>query len=181
MKKWFIVIIAMALILSLFSCDDIYDETIITDIKEYSAIWSLPERRVNEKSELFPFKIDEEQCVEFICKHTTYKWVGTGWQVLLKIVYDDTEFISEMNRLTNLCANSYFCGNSEYFDFPRYATAWNWQGCFEYAIVDNKNKAVCYVYLQLIDKDDLILEKKYIPRGYETQLNNSVIYSIYEK
>ena len=180
MKKPVLIILCFSLTLSLLSCSGVYEEVIVSDINDYSNMWLLPERRVDEASRLFPDNVTEEQCVAFICKHTTYQLLGTGWQLLLEIRYDDSIYFSEIDRLNNLCGNSPVCGNSEYFDSPTYATVWNWNSCFEYAVVDEKEKTVCYIYLQLIEKDNLIVNKEYIPEGYEMQLSNSKSYSVYE-
>lgn len=181
MRKWVAIFFILILSLNLFSCSDAYEETIISDIREYDDIWSLSERRADETSVLFPSSVNEEECIEFICRHTTYQLLGTGWQILLKIKYDDALFSSEMSRLNNLCKNSPICGYSEYFDNYAYATVWNWNSCFEYAVIDEKEKTVCYIYLQLIEKNDLFIEEGYIPEGYEMQLTNSQRYSVYEE
>ena len=180
MKKYVLILISFILTLNLSSCSDVYEEIIFSDIKEYDNIWKLPERRVDETSSLFPTNVNDEQCVTFICKHTTYQLLGTGWQLSLEIRYEDSLYFSEIDRLNNLCGNSPIRGNSEYFGNPTYATVWNWNSCFEYAVVNEKEKTVCYTYLQLIEKDNLILNEKYIPEGYEMQLSNSESYSIYE-
>ena len=179
MKKFVLILISFILFFNLSSCNDVYEETIISDIGEYDNIWNLSERRVEETSVLFPKNVNEEQCVTFICKHTTYQLLGTGWQCSLEIRYDDSLYFSEIDRLNNLCGNSPIRGISEYFGNPAYATVWNWNGCFEYAVVDEKEKTVCYIYLQLIEKDNLIVNKEYIPEGYEMQLSNSKSYSVY--
>ena len=180
MKKYALIIISLILAFSLVSCSDIYKETIVTDTEEYRNIWSLPERRVNESSLLFPSEINEE-CAEFKCIHTAYKWVGTGWQITLKLKYNDNlNFEAEIDRLNTLSENSPIHGNSDYFDKTAYASAWNWNGCFEYAVVDEAEKTVNYIYLQLADKDQLIIDDDYIPGGYEMELTDSETYSVYE-
>ena len=180
MKKYILILLSFILALSLSSCSDVFEETIISDIEEYDRIWELPERRVSETSILFPDNVSKEQCLSFNCKHTTYQLLGTGWQVSLEIRYDDPQYFSEIERLNNLCINSPICGVSGYFNNSAYASVWNWNSCFEYAVVDEKEKTVCYIYLQLIEKDSLTIDNKYIPKGYEMQLSNSKSYSVYE-
>lgn len=181
MKKTACLVISLFLILCLSSCNDVYEETLISDIREYNEIWTLPEHRVAETSLLFPNNVAENQCASFVGKHTTYHLLGTGWQISLEVIYDDTSFSEEIDRLNNLCANSAICGASQYFDNPAYATVWNWNSCFEYAVIDEKEKTICYIYLQLIQKNDLIIGENYIPKGYEMQLTDSYSYSVYEK
>ena len=180
MKKTVLILLSFILVLSFSSCSDVYEETIVSDIQKYDDIWKLPEKRVFKTSVLFPSIVTEEQCVAFTCKHTTYQLLGTGWQIFLEIKYDDPLYLVETERLNNLCANSPVCGYSEYYDDFAYATVWNWNCCFEYAVVDQNKKTVCYVYLQLIQKNNLIIDEKYIPKEYEMELSDSEIYSIYE-
>ena len=180
MKKIFI-LICFILTLSLISCSNVYEEIIISDIKEYDSIWSLSERRVAEGSLLFPNNVTKEQSISFLCKHSTYRWLGTGWQLVLEVKYSDKVFLEEVNRLDNLCIDSPVCGSSEYFENPTYATVWNWNGCFEYAVIDEKEKTICYIYLQLIANNDLTIDERYIFKGYEMQLTDSETYSVYEK
>ena len=161
------------------SCSNVYDETIISDIKLYDTIWTLPERRASETSILFPSIIEEEKVINFRCKHTTYQLVGTGWQVELTVKYSDDLFYDEVKRLNELCYNSIICGESKYFDMPAYASVWNHIGCFEYAVVNEEDKTIGYLYLQLIDKDDLEISSPYIPQQYEMDYTDFEAYTIY--
>lgn len=179
MKKIASYIFAFVLILSLISCSDVYDEVIITDLKEYDSVWSLPERSAHETSFLFPGNVKEEQCILFFCKHTTYFPLGTGWQLVLEIEYDNLEFLEEITRLKKLCAESSIRDFSEYFDGPVYVTVWNWDSCFEYAMVDEEKRTVSYVYLDCIPKEDLVIDEKYVFKGYERKLPDANSYSIY--
>lgn len=179
MKKIASCIFAFVLILSLISCSDVYDEVIITDLKEYDSIWDLPEGYGGIPSVLFPQAVKEEQCLSFFCKHTTYLPLGTGWQFILEIQYDSVSFLEETTRLKKLCADAPIQGPSEYFDSLAYITVWNWNGRFEYAMADEENKTVSYVHLKLVNKEDLVIDEKYVFKGYEKILPDSASYSIY--
>ena len=133
MKKSILLVISCILILNIISCTnaDVYEEIIISDIEEYDKVWSLPERRADEKCFLFPEQVNEEQCISFRCKHTSYQLLGTGWQLSLEVKYNDDLFLLEKNRLIALCSRSPVCGDSEYFEDFAYATVWNWNSCFD--------------------------------------------------
>ena len=178
MKNAYIVIISLIFIFSINLCSCADREIIITNIKEYGNIWSLSERRADEKNLLFPESVLENECEDFICKHTTYGLVGTGWQVFLKIKYDETVFSEEITRLKNLCEKSPVKGESDYFEKSAYASVFNSNGCYEYAVINEADKTICYIYLQLIDKKNLIIDEEYIPKGYELEMN-SYSFSIY--
>lgn len=163
----------------MYSCSDEYNETVISDIKLYDTIWTLSERRVSETSILFPSIVEEDEVVNFNCKHTTYQLVGTGWQVELTVKYSDDSFYDEVKRMSKLCENSIVCGESECFDDPAYASVWNYIGCFEYAVLNEKDKTIGYIYLQLINKDNLEISSCYIPHKYEPNFTDSQGYTVY--
>ena len=180
MKKWLLLIIIALVLFSICSCSDVYAETYISDVSAYDTIWDLPESRAFEKSELFPMSISELQVIHFSCYHQTYQLVGTGWQVELIIKYDSDSFSAEHERLKNLCEESVVCGDNEYFDYPAYATVWNWTQCFEYAVVNEQNSTISYIYLQLINKEDIAITSDNIPRNYEMDMPEAGMYSLYE-
>lgn len=181
MKKFLAIIIVLCFITICCSCNDIHDETIISDVELYDTIWELPERRVSETSALFPNTIKEQTVSVFQCKHTTYKVLGTGWQVELSVKYNDDLFNAEIKRLSELCASSPVCGDSVYFESFAYATVWNWNSCFEYAVINEKEKTIAYIYLQLIEEKALEISSAYIPYHYEMEMAESQVYSIYEE
>lgn len=181
MKKALCVIFVLILTVSLCSCNDAYNETVITDPKSYDTIWNLPERRVSETSALFPETVEDKRVIDLNCTHTTYQLVGTGWQVELSVKYDNESFNAEKTRLSDLCKSSIVCGSSKYFDTFAYATVWNRNSCFEYAVADENENTVVYVYLQLISKDDLKITGSRIPKEYDMEMSDSRSYSVYEQ
>lgn len=180
MKKGLAIVLILAMLLC--SCNDAYCEEIITDIKQYDTIWELPEKRIgtyyNRYSHLFPTTVEEAEVSSFRCIHSTYHIVGTGWQVELILKYDDNKFYDEVNRIKELCVGSPVYGESTYFDLPAYASAWKESDCFEYACVDEENKTIGYIYLQLIREEKLEINSTYIPHPYE-YTNSDDAYSIY--
>lgn len=179
MRKQAVIVFVLVLVMLLSSCSDVYEETVISDIALYDTIWSLSEKRITESSVLFPTVVNDEQVIKFNCKHTTYQLLGTGWQVELVIQYDATTFSIEHKRLSESCKNSIVCGRTKYFDNLTYATVWNWNSCFEYAVVNEDDSTIGYIYLQLIDKNDLAIDNYYIPKQYEMIIHESQEYSVY--
>ncbi len=161
----------------LCGCSDVYEEVILTDPADYGAMWSLQERRIYE-SELLPSALEGIQVQSFYCKHTVRLPVGTDWQVLLTIRYTDAQFQQEVERLQLLCAEAEICGETTY------ATAWNWIGCYEYAMVDPDTHTIGYVYLQMVDREEVAFDQTWIPEGYPDNWASEDIqgpsYSIYE-
>ncbi|MBQ0083682.1 MAG: hypothetical protein KBS52_02805 [Clostridiales bacterium] len=167
-SKFFILLTLIATIITLgVSCDDIYKQRAISDIAHYDEVWELPESHIAGNSKLFPKTVKQDDCLDFNCRHLTYKWVGSGWELVLKLKYDDSAFAGEKERIATLCAGSPVCGESQYFDLPAYASVWGCSGAYEYAIIDDEAMTVSYVYLQLINRDVLELNRKYLPKNYE--------------
>ena len=177
MKKILISIFVVLLVLMSCSCSDVYEQTVIDDVESYNSIWNLPERRASEVSVLFPQTITKESCISFRCEHTTYQLVGTGWQVELVLQYDDESFNKEIKRLNAICDGKIVSGTSQYFNDNAFASVWNWNSCFEYAVVGNNT--VSYVYLQLINKDELTINEKLVPHSYEMNMSDCESYSLY--
>lgn len=180
MKKIILWAISLFLISSIVSCNNAWTEVTITDIDKYDTIWFLQERSASETSILFPAVANEDCTTAFLLKHTVSLPLGTRWQVLLEIKYSEQNFLSEVKRLTDLCAASPICGVSEHFDIPAYATVWNWHGCFEYALVNHEERTISYLYIKsILYEDDFIIDRKYIFKDYDWDLPDSEIYNIY--
>ena len=179
MKKFLFVLI-LTFVSAFCLCSCVYEETIISDTALYDSIWELSERRIVEPSELFPSSINDKDCNKFNCIHTSYLPVGTGWQIELSINYDSVSFVNETNRLNKVCENSVVYGESIYFESNAYAAVWNWNGCFEYAVCDTDTLTITYIYLQLINKEDLKISFNCVPINYNLTMEDSAEFSIYE-
>ena len=186
MGIFLILIIFSTLFVYYFLMDNLYEPIIITDVDEYSAIFDIkyPEKHIDYETKLFPKTIDnlDVQKYEFI--HKTYSLFGTGWQIVLDIRYDNDSFSEEVERIKSLCKNSPIYGISEHFENQAYATVWKNYNCYEYAIVDEKNSQIAYVYLQLVPPEKITIEKKYIPKDYDELYRfgdeKTHIFSIYQ-
>jgi len=177
MKRILLILIVLSVVFIICSCDA-YTEVTISDIALYNDIWELPDRRMVDTSKLFPNSIDKNECIKFNCAYTTML-LGTRWQIELAIKYDSNSFEAEKSRLSEMCENSIVCGESKYFDSLAFATVWNLNSCFEYALCDEVNCTITYIYLELNYKDDLTIDSAYIPKNYELDMENTPQFSIY--
>lgn len=178
MKKITILLLAF-LILCLCGCSDEYEKTVIDDVTEYETVRDLPEHRIAERSKLFPSNIADKKVNEFYCEHITALPVGTEWQMVLEIEYNAEEYNTELTRIQKLCENSPVCGKTDYFSNTAYATVWNWNGCYEYIVLDDANYTATYLYLQLKNKEDISIHKSLLPNDYDLEMGD-VVFSIYD-
>ncbi len=178
MKKITILLLSLFL-LCLCGCSDEYEKTVIEDISKYEIVWTLPEHRIDEGSKLFPGDVADKRVNDFYCEYITSLPVGTEWQMVLEIKFGAEEYNTELTRIQKLCENSPVYGENDYFSNTAYATAWNWNGCYEYVILDDADYTATYLYLQLKNKEDISIDKALLPRGYDLEMGD-VEFSIYE-
>ncbi len=166
------------LILCLCGCSDEYEKTVIDDISKYETVWDLPEHGF-DGSKLFPCDIADEKVNEFFCEHITMLPLGTEWQMILEIEYDAEKYSAELERIQKLCENSPVCGETDYFSDTAYATVWNWNGCYEYVVLDEANHTATYVYLKYKKKDDISIDQNLLPNNYALEMSD-IEYCIYD-
>ena len=120
---------------------------------------------------IFPETIEKLKNVEYeyFCKRGI---LDNSYMVFMKGDYPDmNSYEAELERLSNIgCSIETSEGTVnnkvEYseisFDYPAYITIYNTNMAFEYALVDDANKSVVYIYLKLCEGADF-LPDKYLP------------------
>lgn len=131
---------------------------------------------------IFPENIKKEQIKEYYFESQDILEAPRA-QVYALIEYKKDDYDKEIERLKQLMIEygnerKGVMYNEEYFPKPAYISEYNWMGCYEYAIHDEKNNRIAYIFYQNIEPDDLKIDKQYLPR--EENVEN-IIYSIYEK
>lgn len=140
----------------------------LTDISAYNTMWTDYERYNGEdKSILFPESIDKQDVDDYLFvynKHILFP----EWQVEVVIKYDEKEFVDEVERIKAVCRCSPIFSKTDYFGNRAYASVWNYEDCFEYAIVDKENMKIAYIYLESTGYDDkkLKIDEKYVPKDF---------------
>lgn len=140
----------------------------LTDISAYNTMWTDYERYNGEdKSILFPESIDKQDVDNYMFIYNKHIFFPE-WQVEVVIKYDEEEFVDEVERIKTVCRCSPIFSKTDYFDNRAYASIWNYEGCFEYAIVDKENMKIAYIYLESTGYDDekLKIDEKYVPKDF---------------
>lgn len=167
-KKIAALALAFLCLFSFSACKN--EKTVLNNPDEYDALWTLGERRVSFSSFLFPTSIVTSDALSFECEHETSFLLGARWQAVLELQYDANGFALEKDKIKALCAGSAVYGESEYFDYEAYASVWNMDGCYEYAIFNSDKNTITYVYLQHKEKKDITLDSSLVAKGYEHQM-----------
>lgn len=177
MKKWYLILLVVFILFS--GCSDVYERVVFTDIEDYEKIWELPERRAVSKLEIFPKKIEKTDVSFFYCDCSTYFPVGTGYEILLSVNYDETNFYEEITRLASISKQRKIKYDINTFIFPAYVATLGYDCCNEYALVDENDFTIHYLYLQLISEENIEINADYLPEKYDFGDVNGSCYTIY--
>ena len=164
MKKLMFICVLLALALCSLGCvDDAFGHEIFTDINDYSKVFELPEIRFCEVLELFPEKAEGLNTKDFY-----FEWelgiVGSAKiELSLSVEYNEKELNEEIARLKSL-ADGKTVYDTESFEYPAYVVCLGNYQTSCYALIDAGT--VHYVYVSLIYKSDMDINRNFLPKGY---------------
>ena len=141
---------------------------------------------------VFPKKINEPKNAEYkyYCKQGT---LDNSYMIYLKDYYSDPLlYKQEKERLKDISCDvniisktvtNHIEYNEKLFEYPAYIAVYNTNMSFEYALTDDENSCVIYVYLKLCEGAEYI-SKEYLPiefretsmMDYDTKWQNQNIY-----
>lgn len=177
MKKIFIILLVISLMLT--GCSDVYERIVYDDVEEYDLIWDLPEKRIVDLK-LFPKNIDDYNVTDFYCDYTVYFPVGTGYEVLLSVKFDENTYQDEIRRISNLTEIKKVQYDTNNFILPAYVSTIGYLSSNEYVLVDKENYTLHYLYLQLVDKEEMEINTDFLPKGYDYGNVEGYSFSIYD-
>lgn len=167
MKKRFFLPLCLTLAIFFGGC---FSYTAYKDyygVDDYSRIWTRTgfSYVVGEPTPLFPSSLEGLEVTDFHCRYDQQLPLGEGTQLLLQVHYSDSEvFLEELDRISSL---TYDCTDLfEGTGFSAYAIRLGVESTSEYALVEEENQTINYVYLQWLPLEEIELDEKYIPKGY---------------
>lgn len=151
----------------------------------FSGLYIFPQRISENASDIYYF---------YSCHGGGF---DNSYQQFLKCTYTEQEYNEEINRLKGIkceipLKDGPIVHTVEYsdtkFSSPAYITAYGSFGMFEYALCNDADKTIVYVYLQHIANDDVAFSKDYLPLEYQdgkqlledTGFDNTNIYYAYQ-
>lgn len=165
MKKS-VALIAVLLIFVLSGCAYSAAKTYYRGTDDYNEIWKLAGLRhgYDDKSPLFPDEIDDLEVKDFYCRYDEQLPLGEGVQIFLEIAYDDTSFDSEQKRISETAVE-----DKENFTDSRcsaYSLKMGENGCWEYALTDDSQNMVYYIFLYNLPEEEIEIDKNFLPENY---------------
>lgn len=182
MKKIFSLLLSILIVLSFSGCaDDSFGHKTYTKIEDYNKIFDLTEIRFDENAfELFPEKVDDLEVSDFYCEWELGFIGSAKVEILLSVNYEQVDFDNEILRLKSL-GNGKINYDKVNFKYPAYVSVLGYLNTNYYAIIDEANCSVNYVMLQLINAEDININKDFLPNGYdEFGAVKNISYNIYE-
>lgn len=169
MKKKACIICAI-LLLSIVFCacstitDNLYEYTIDTD---YRLVWKTYDTRtaLNDCYEtltpptLFPASTTGLDVTDFFAK---FDAKFTQMQFKMSVSYDQTAMEEELSRIEAIVPIE----DAADFALPVAITVLGWDGCSEYALIDEPNGIIHYVYLESVQPDDIKFSDEFLPKSY---------------
>lgn len=190
MKKRIVIICFLVIFCAIsFGCT-LSIHTFISSPEEYESAWSffgydrthtwLSMRGCCESfvpTPLFPPSVSELAVNEFCSVSYSELPFVEQHQFYLSVTYDEQEFQEEVARIDQIARIE----DSEYFDLPAAIAVFNWESCYEYALFDEDNLTVHYVYLESVSKKHLSVDEEYLPKGYSKKcyLEDAEVINVY--
>lgn len=174
------------------------ERVVIKNPENYERIDSLSEIRDKEAYELFPNTIADKD-VEFFYFQWDLGIVGCATvEYQCSIKYSESYFEKEVDRIENYVAvmEYYDVGSNggrrivknklvydeETFCLPAYVAVLGHNGTSAYVLLDEEKNTVHYIHLSVIYKNDMHINKEYLPKGYYSCGDvHGQSYSVYEE
>ncbi len=193
LKRALVVLVLFGLCAGIISCRSAATYQ-TTDINEYLDIDGHIENEgmdIRSGLFIFPESIENPENAQYryVCQEGL---TDNSYMIYLKETYSDSAYQAEKERLANIrCVvempNNAVENTVEYteklFNYPAYITIYNTNMSFEYALADDENKCIIYIYLKLYEGAELLPEE-YLPlefqgesmMNYDTGWQNQNIY-----
>ena len=175
-ERVFILLLLVGLCVQLAACDTAkyYSTTHPKDYLQTTGHIANEGMDIRSGLFIFPESIEDLEQVQYryACKKGL---LDNSYLIYLKATYSDAAYIAEKERLTNIqCTiklpNEAVTNAIEYtetlFNFPAYVAVYNTNMSFEYALSDDENRCIIYVFLKLYEGADFLPEE-YLPLEFK--------------
>lgn len=129
----------------------------------------------NEKLYIFPESITEAEDAKYYYKSKVDSSSNDSAVIFAKIKYSEEDYRKEIENLSNIACEIQVDGkavtneldyNEEQFCFPAYISVYNSNNTYEYALLDESNTTIVYVYMHDFIPDVDQVADEYLPKAY---------------
>lgn len=149
-----------------------------TTNNNYKNVMDNYKKETSELISIFPLSIDDDYNV-FFEKHYEYINCEEGllWgpyyddvnitELYLYCNYDEISFNNEIDRLKTLkYKKNKIIYSKNLFKYPSYVSIYNRNHKFEYALIDESNLSIYYIYLSSVSKNNIVFDEDLLPKKY---------------
>lgn len=112
---------------------------------------------------LFPNTITDLNVKNYYCIYD----YSEHFEILLSVQYTAEDYANEVDRLSAVKHNGEILYTTKYFSCPAYVTALGYNNdCSEYALLDEEQCCIHYIYIQGLCLEDIRMSTEYLPYGY---------------
>ncbi|MBU3105811.1 zf-HC2 domain-containing protein [Clostridium gasigenes] len=165
------IMIIVAFISAPFFFYDKNETTNISDYREFDTIHN-EEQCMWSFLYVFPEKINNPDKVKSYYYYCDNKGLfDNSYQMYLESEFSEDEFKEEVKRLSEIKVkyegdeNSIVYNNND-FKYPAYVAIKDNDCTYEYALVDDENNRVMYVYTRFMYESDIKFDKEYLPKNF---------------
>ncbi len=165
MKKCITLFLAITMCF-LSGCAYIAHKEYYRKIEDYQEILELPGywQSYDEEFPIFPERIDDLSVSKIYCRYDQLYPLGETIQIFLQIQYDDNSFDAELERIAeNSVKNDKDFTNDQFF---AYTVHLGEDDCWEYALVDETQKNVYYIFIYDVPEKEIEINKSFLPNNY---------------
>ena len=174
-------IVFLSIIFVLLVCGILKHRTKITDLNKYG---DFSKYDLLGNLEIFPQAIPDGY---IDCQYYLEYEEGvldSECQIYLRCSYDVSTYQKETNRLAQIeeCykdKRQKIHYDTDYFAYPAYVTVFENDGCYEYALLDEDNVSIIYIFLQWTKEKDIKFPHLYLPKDYDCVVSTEQSFSIY--
>ncbi len=165
MKRMMLCLTMITMLVGLCACSG--DVRNVTDISQYV---DKAEFKGYSGLALFPDSVDESVVDQYFYDFQDTMFDPTV-QIYLKCTYTQEAFDAECQRMAGESITSDGVThtvqyNQEDYLLPAYEAIHGSNFCYEYALVDEDNCSIQYLFLQFVTKEDMVFDTKLLPDDY---------------
>ena len=182
MKKVFLFVLYVMLVLSLCSCSTSihefqgsgeYEDSFFKSFSyhDHRTLKSVQqgdgtETVLIEPTEIVPQNFEESDIVNYYNRYEELLPLGESVQTLLSVRYTKENFHKELGLISKVKADKSVVYDTTSFSYPAYVAVLGWENCSEYVLIDEVNLTLHYVYLQSVQQEELRIDSQYLPEYY---------------
>lgn len=175
LRKLKIVMFVAILSLSCFLTSCAWGESLDRNIDNYKQ-WTQIEHNTDY---FFPDISDESATVNEYYYHRIEAFGTPAVEIFLDISYTSENFEAEIERLEDFeymyetkIPRKLKYDEGVLFNYPTFVAVYDGRTDYEYAIIDEENNRMIYVYCQRFPQEKLLIDSFYLPKNYEINWNS---------